>query len=95
MNTRGVRRDKAGYIDWVSTPGDVRFARQEISDLTVTSIGDLVIGNMTVHDTFEKGAERRSFTFLSLCVFRVEDASCQWIAGQTMVPEPTKQAPTR
>ncbi len=90
MNTHGVRVDKAGYISRVLTPGDVRFAGQEISDLRVTSIGNIVTGAMTLHDTFVKALERRSFTFLSLCVFQVDDSSCRWIAGQTMLPEPTK-----
>lgn len=87
VNTRGVRLDRAGYIARVSATADVRFAGQEISDLMVTSIGELAIGSMTLHDTFAKGEERKTFVFKSLCVFRVEHASCQWIAGQTMLPD--------
>ena len=87
MNTRGERLDRAGYISRVSTPGEVRFARQDVSDLLVTSIGEITIGSMTLNDTFVKGTERRTFIFRSLCVFRVGDALCQWLAGQTMLPE--------
>ena len=87
VNSRGERLDRAGYISRVSTPGDVRFAHQDVSDLLVTSIGEFAIGNMTLNDTFVKGTERRTFIFRSLCVFRVGDVSCQWIAGQTMLPE--------
>ena len=89
VNSHGVRLDRVGYISRFLTPGDVRFARQEISDLAVTSIGEFVIGTMTLHDTFVKGVESRSFVFQSLCVFRVVDSSCQWIAGHTMFPQPT------
>ena len=89
MNSRGVRADKAGYIARIVTPGDVRFARQEVSDLLVKSVGQIAIANMTLHDTFVKGQERRTFTYLSLCVFQIENSSCQWIAGQTMLPDPT------
>jgi hypothetical protein len=88
VNTRGGRLDKAGYIARVSTSGDLRFASQIVSDVMVTGIGELAIATMTLHDTFVRGDEHKSFVFQSLCVFRVERSSCQWIAGQTMLPEP-------
>ena len=88
VNTRGERLDRAGYISRFASRGDVRFASQEVSDLTITSIGEVVIAHMALLDTFAKGAERRSFSYRSLCVFRVEGTSCRWIAGQTMLPEP-------
>jgi hypothetical protein len=91
VNTHGVRFDKAGYIlSRLAPTGDVRFAGQDISDLMVTSIGNIVTATMTLHDTFVKAQERRTFRVLSLCVFGVDDSFCQWIAGQTMLPEPTK-----
>lgn len=89
VNTRGVRLDRAGYVSRIASPGEVRFASQEVGNLIVTSIGDVAIGHMTLRDTFTKGTERRTFTYQSLCVFRIQDGtSCEWIAGQKMLPEP-------
>jgi hypothetical protein len=76
-----VQADKA-FFEQVLHPNFVY-----VNTRGVTSVGEFAIGNMTLNDTFVKRTEHRTFVFRSLCVFRVGDTPCQWIAGQTMRPE--------
>lgn len=85
VNTRGSKLNKAQYISQFTSVDGVKFVSQVARDVEITAVGDTVVATATMIDTFERNGMQSTYEFQSLCVFRIAESDCRWVAGQTMV----------
>lgn len=65
---------------------DWGFGGQKVEGLDVRDFGSFAVATMTLHGTFIRPDTTLERTYQSLCVFRKENGSSLWVAGQTIAP---------
>ncbi|TAJ37656.1 MAG: nuclear transport factor 2 family protein [Reyranella sp.] len=84
VNARGLRFDKANYVETYCASGAVAFREQRFRDLDVSPFAGFAVATMAVDDRFVSDGREVVGAYRALCVFSKAGDRWLWAAGQTM-----------
>ena len=83
VNARGLRFDRASYIDTFCTSGKIVFKEQKFSEFELKLFAGFGVATMIVDDRFVASGAEINGHYRSLCVFSGGAGHWLWAAGQT------------
>ena len=85
VNARGMSFDKAGYIENFCLSDQLRFERQDVSELHVKeAFPGFALATMVLDERYFFEGRTEEAAYRSFCVFITHAGRWRWVGGQTM-----------